>query len=217
VIVEDRVAMVFAEAARGVFPPADGAIEVVPSPRPVKAAVFGFTAHLVVAADGVTDSHIDTHLGGRDFSEWMGPGFLSWLEAHTGGHAGSHDAVLAAFGTDVRKGELLVTVTRPDHPRVQRSGRYRADQIVYALEAAPDAGVVILGHGVAGRLEIAVEVDEAARGGAIGRRIIAAALGLAPKDTPVFAQVAPGNVASMRCFLAAGFTPVASEILLTGT
>jgi RimJ/RimL family protein N-acetyltransferase len=36
---------------------------------------------------------------------------------------------------------------------------------------------------------------------------------LIPKGDVVFAQVAPGNAASLRAFLAAGFRPIGSEVL----
>jgi hypothetical protein len=38
---------------------------------------------------------------------------------------------------------------------------------------------------------------------------------MVPRDEPLFAQVTPGNVASVRALLAAGYTPIASEVLLT--
>ena len=41
-----------------------------------------------------------------------------------------------------------------------------------------------------------------------------AGLATVPDDMCVFAQVAPGNAASVRAFLACGFTPIGSEILL---
>ena len=42
----------------------------------------------------------------------------------------------------------------------------------------------------------------------------AAARHLVPPGTPVWAQVAPANAASVRAFLAAGFRPVGAEVLL---
>ena len=35
-----------------------------------------------------------------------------------------------------------------------------------------------------------------------------------PEGTPLWAQIAPGNAASVRAFLAAGFRPVGAEALL---
>jgi hypothetical protein len=51
-----------------------------------------------------------------------------------------------------------------------------------------------------------------ARDPARGRRRPAAHL--VPRDEPLFAQVTPGNIASVRPLLAAGYTPIASEVLL---
>jgi L-amino acid N-acyltransferase YncA len=61
-----------------------------------------------------------------------------------------------------------------------------------------------------------VEVDTARRGAGLGRTLAAAARHLVPDGAPLWAQVAPGNAASMRAFLAAGFEPVGAEALLTG-
>jgi hypothetical protein len=36
-----------------------------------------------------------------------------------------------------------------------------------------------------------------------------------PVDAPLWAQIAPGNAASVRAFLAAGYVPVGAEALLT--
>lgn len=47
-----------------------------------------------------------------------------------------------------------------------------------------------------------------------GRELIRDALGLVPADEPVFAAVAPGNARSLRAFLAEGFTPVGSEVII---
>jgi len=74
--------------------------------------------------------------------------------------------------------------------------------------------VLIIGRGVAGRMEMAYEVAPAARGHGLGRRLAGAASTLV-RDEPVFAQVSPGNVASVRACLAAGYQPVASEVLFS--
>ena len=54
------------------------------------------------------------------------------------------------------------------------------------------------------------------RGGAnrgLGRLLVAAARHLTPPGEPLFAQVAPGNAASLRVVEAAGFRPVGAEVL----
>ena len=73
--------------------------------------------------------------------------------------------------------------------------------------------VVVLGRGLAGRREVSLEIDEAARGRGLGRRLLLGARSLIPEGDVVFAQVAPGNAASLRAFLAAGFRPIGSEVL----
>ena len=46
-----RLAELLADAARGVFPDADGGFEVLPAPAGASAAVVSFAAHHVIAAD----------------------------------------------------------------------------------------------------------------------------------------------------------------------
>ena len=82
-------------------------------------------------------------------------------------------------------------------------------------EAARGAvpAVVVVGHGLAGRTEVAIEVDPAARGAGLGVRTLVDSRRLAGEDEVVFAQVAPGNAASLRAFLRAGFEPIGCEVL----
>jgi hypothetical protein len=47
-----------------------------------------------------------------------------------------------------------------------------------------------------------------------GRGLIADGLQAIEPDQWVFAQVAPGNAASLRAFLACGFRPIGSEVLI---
>jgi GNAT superfamily N-acetyltransferase len=99
-----------------------------------------------------------------------------------------------------------------DHPRVQRALRYREDVRVWRT---PDgSGHVLLGRGLAGRWEVAFEVEPAARCRGLGRQLAEAARTLAPPGEPLFAQVSPGNAASLRAVLNAGYRPVCAEVLL---
>lgn len=45
-------------------------------------------------------------------------------------------------------------------------------------------------------------------------RLALAARHLVPDGEPLWAQIAPGNAASVRALLSAGFTPVGAEALL---
>src|SRR2546429_563607 len=73
-------------------------------------------------------------------------------------------------------------------------------------------GILVVGRGMAERWEMAYEVAPRARGHGLGRRLAAAACSLVHDGEPVFAQVSPGNVASLRACLAAGYRPLASEV-----
>ncbi len=97
------------------------------------------------------------------------------------------------------------------HARIARALRYRDDVRVWQA----DGGIVALGRGVAGRWEVSVEVEPDFRGRGLGSRLASAARHLAPGGATVWAQIAPGNAASVRTFLRAGFRPVGAEALLT--
>lgn len=199
-------AAVLADAASGTFPSADGGVDVLPPLRNDIVAVTEFTAHTVLCADVTADEVAARGLHG--YGGCTHPDALLWL-------AGSHRAV----------GSIDVLMVRPgtgdqladddghgaDHPRVQRAHRYRHDVRTFG----DDTGVVLLGRGVADRLELALELfDHAPHGRGHGRRLIDIGLRAAPRTEPVWAQVAPGNAASLRAFLAAGFVPVGAEVLL---
>ena len=97
-----------------------------------------------------------------------------------------------------------------DHPRVQRARHHRRDVEVFG----DDAGLVVVGRGLVGRWELSVERHDAGQGGGHGRRLIGAGLARIPAGERCWAQVAPGNAASLRAFLACGFVPVGSEVII---
>ena len=199
------------KAADGSLPPPDGRVDVVPAPPGTSDAIVGFTAHLVVAA-GVPEAELRARLPSDDFGAWMHPSFLVWLGDHLASRPGSHDLVLAATGTPPAHDlELQHAPTAAGHPRVQRASRHRTDVRVFT---DPDGlGVLVLGRGLAERWEFAFEVEPAGRNRGLGRRLALAARGCVPEGEPLFAQVAPGNAASVRSVLAAGFRPIGSEVL----
>jgi RimJ/RimL family protein N-acetyltransferase len=200
----------------GTFPTPDLEVEVVPAPSEREACVVAFTAHIVVAAD-VTPEWVAERVPAGDLSAPLNPPFLFALEQLTGRRVNAIDAMLLAPALS-DAGERAIAVdgltefTDRRHPRIERAWRYRDGVRAYA---DPYGGLVVIGTGLAGRLECALEVPERERGKGHGRRLARAARALIPADAHIWAQVSPGNAASLRTFLAAGYTPVGSEALLT--
>jgi GNAT superfamily N-acetyltransferase len=200
---------ILVRAAHGSFPSADGAVDVLASPAGRCDAVVGFTAHAVVAA-AVPADEVRARLPPDDLGAAMSPAFLSWLGARLGSPPGVLDCVMVADGME-GAGGLVARDDLADHPRVQRSLRYRQGHRVYTPSGG--GGVVCIGRGLADRWEVAVEVDASARGRGLGRALVTAARTLVPAGEVLFAQVSPGNAQSIRCSLAAGYRVIGSEVL----
>jgi uncharacterized protein with LGFP repeats len=174
--------------------------------------VAEFTGHAYVLTDRDPDELFA--LGIDAFGGATQPEFLRWL-AGVAGSICSHDVVLFARG---RRSEVATTGRKQlqlrndldDHPRVQRARAHRGDVYVYGDER----GFVTLGRGVVNRLEVSVELIDAAANEGAGRGLISDAISLVAKDELVWAQVAPGNAASLRAFLSCGFTVVGAETLI---
>ncbi|MFD7320154.1 GNAT family N-acetyltransferase [Streptomyces sp. NPDC059875] len=207
----DDVARILAAAARGQFPPPDGSTTVVPQPNARDVGVLAFTAHSVVFTDE-DPSWVRAELAAAasdPLAASMNPGFLAAFMRRTGRHMNTIDLLTVATTLPGAPGLPLREIEDPDHPRVARAMKFREDVRVWAT----DGGVLILGRGVAGRWEAAIEVEEDARHRGLGRALALAARHLTPDDV-VWAQQSPGNARSVRTFQAAGYRPVASEALL---
>lgn len=107
--------------------------------------------------------------------------------------------------------ELLPNGDVLDHPRLARSRRFRTDLRCY--RDVEHRALIVLGRGLAERWEMALEVKPEFRGSGLGTMLARAATRVAPSGELLFAQVTPGNVASVRAFLAAGYRPICSEVL----
>ena len=200
----------------GVFPTPDFEVEVVPAPSEREMCVVAFTAHIVVAAD-VDPAWVAERIPAGDLSAPLNPPFLFALEQLTGRRVNAIDAMLLAPALSdpaerATAVDGLAEFTDHEHPRIQRAWRYRDGVRAYA---DPYGGLVVIGNGLAGRLECALEVPEDSRGKGHGRRLARAARALIPPDAHIWAQVSPGNAASLRTFLASGYIPIGSEALLT--
>jgi GNAT superfamily N-acetyltransferase len=205
----DLLALLHA-AARGAFPPQDGRTDVVPAVVGAPVAALSFTAHHVVAADLPADEVL-ARVDPEDLKGPLAPAVLTWLAEQTGLVAGSLDVLLAWVPGRAASPALVVREVDPgDAPRIDRARRWRRE--LRGFEA--DGGTVLLGRGLAGRLELSVEVPPQRRDRGLARRLAAAALAAAAPDEPVFAQVAAANAASLRALQPAGFAAVGAEVLL---
>ena len=194
---------VLLDAADGRFPPVDGEVDWLAPDGAGTHAVVELTGHSFVLT---TRERHDAPQPLHGYGGCTHPDVLRWL-AGPGGWVGSLDAVLV---TRARPGAPLAPRhDAEDHPRVVRSRHHRRDVRVLGDER----GLVTIGTGLAGRLELSVELTGDRRPGD-GRALIAGGLASLDPGRVVFAQVAPGNAASLRAFLACGFVPIGSEVLL---
>ncbi|GAA2429218.1 GNAT family N-acetyltransferase [Streptomyces macrosporus] len=198
--------------ALGRFPPPDGGTTVVPQPSHRDAGVIAFTAHSVVFTDEDPQWVHATlaSIGCDELAATMNPRFLTAFLDRTGRSTDTIDLLTVADSLPGDPPLELREIADPDHPRVLRARKRRDDVRVWAA----DGGVVLLGRGVAGRWETAIEVDEEVRHQGLGRALATAARHLVPAGASVWSQQAAGNARSVRAFQAAGFRPVGAEALL---
>lgn len=208
-----ELARIVEAAGRGVFPAADGGVTVV-GPDGGRdgardAGVIAFTAHSVVFT-AEDPAWVRAQLAAADcdpLAAAMNPRFLAALLERSGRRTDTVDVLSVAAPLGGPPPVALREIEDPGHPRVVRALGRRDGVRVWAA----DGGLLVLGRGVGGRWEAAVEVEEAARHRGLGRALAAAARHLVAG--PVWAQVAAGNARSLRAFQAAGFRPVGAESL----
>ena len=203
------LAAILDAAAAARFPPADGRVTYLPQPSARDAGVIGFTGHAVVFTDA-DHAWAAARLPADDLAAPLSPAFLAELAGRTGRVAPNIDMLTCAAALAGPPELELTAETGRAHPRITRALRYRDDISAWRV----DGGVILLGRGVAGRWEVAIEVDPARRDRGLGAELAVAARHLVPGGAPLWAQIAPGNAASVRAFLAAGFRPVGAEALL---
>jgi hypothetical protein len=193
-------------AAQGRFPPVDGVVEVVGPDRTGTHAVVEFTGHAFVLTDlgpgNLLFDDIDAYGGATD------PRLLAQLAGERG-VIGTHDMVMVRRAGESAVEPLPETERFVGHPRVERARHHRIGVRVFGDER----GLVCVGTGLVGRTELSIEVVGAAAH-RTGRALVLAALANLPAEELVFAQVAPGNAASVRMMLACDFAPIGSEVLI---
>jgi GNAT superfamily N-acetyltransferase len=199
------LATVLRHAAAGRFPPVDGFVDVVPPYLDGVEAVVSFTGHAVVVTRLPLQALLDA--GADGFAGATSIPVMTRL-AGPGGTVDVLDALLVGTGTG--GGRLPERLDLGAHQRVGYARAWRRHVRVFGDERA----LVTLARGLGGLLELSFEVDADLRGAGRGRRLLREALALAPAGEPVLAAVAPGNAASLRALLAAGFTPLGSVQLV---
>ncbi|MBO1415476.1 GNAT family N-acetyltransferase [Streptomyces sp. FH025] len=206
------LAEILADAAGGVFPPPDGTVTVVPQPSPRDTGVLAFAAHSVVFTDEDPAWVHETlaAVAGDPLAAPLCPPFLTAFAERTGRTVNNIDLLSVADRLPGEPPLPLAEIEDREHLRVLRALDYREDVRVFTA----DGGVLILGRGVAGRWEAAIEVDPQAQGRGLGRALATAARHLLPEGGAVWAQQAPGNAPSVRAFQAAGYRPAGAEALL---
>lgn len=213
-----RLVAILGDAAAGRFPPPDGTARVLAQPTDRDAGVISFTGCSVIFADTDPD-WVAAQLPADDLSEPLSARFLGALGHRLGRRSHSVDmltcatAISGSPAAGSRLSELTVRSAARDHPRVARALDYRDD--VRAWQTPNGDAVLVIGRGVAGRWEIAIEVEPAHRGRGLGASLAQAARHLVPVGAVLWAQIAPANAASVRAFLAAGFRPVGAEALFS--
>jgi hypothetical protein len=197
------------DVAAGRYPPPDGSVTILPQPSGRDAGVIAFTAHSVVFVD-LDPAWVRGQLPPGDLSGPLLPQFLQAISAATGRRVNSTDLLCVAAPRPGPPAIMLTQAMTSGHPRIARALRHRDSVRIWETPGA----VVSIGRGVAGRWEVTLEVEPGYRGKGLGRELAVAARHVVPEGTPLWAQIAPGNAASVRAFLAAGFRPVGAEALL---
>ncbi len=206
-----RLAVALESAGHGDFPIADGTIEVLRAPPGPAMAVVAFTGHYLIASSASED-WIRGQLDPNDLRAPMSPRFLTMLADQLGRHDDGIDLLLAARGLGGRT--TLRETTLAGHPRVRRAHAHRDDVRVFTDPTG--AATIILGRGLAHRTEVAIEIEPSRRNQGIARQALTEARRIIEADKLLFAQTAPGNAASIRTLLTAGFQPIGSEVLFFG-
>lgn len=175
---------------------------------------MAFTGHAALAVDvDVTDARLSA-LGVDGYGGAHHPRVLLEL-AGAGGWIDSLDALLARPGGGPAGVPPLVD--RPDlsdHPRAEFARALRDDVRVLGPSDGSNGAVATVSRGIGGLPEISVELDSAGRSRGRGAALVAATVAAVADADVVVAAVAPGNAASLRAFLRAGFVVVGSVQLI---
>ena len=206
-VVEHSLGGLIAAVAWGRFPAADGSWRRVPPWRPGVEAIVAFTGHAVFAVEPDIPDRLLADLGADGFGGAHHPRLISTL-AGAGGWIDSLDMLLVARGTGTSP-----LVDRPDlaaHPRAAFAARIRDCPRVMGYPDPGRSDIAVISTGIGGLTEISFELEPGHRGSGAGGGLVRDALGTIRDSDIAVAAVAPGNTASVRALLTAGFMPAGS-------
>jgi RimJ/RimL family protein N-acetyltransferase len=209
------LARLLRDVAAGRPPASDGTVDVLPSlGAGGDDVVLTLNGRLVITTD-VGEAELRARFPDGDYLAWCHPRSVLWLSERAGRGLGTADILFAAPSV-AGPAPVPLDPLEAEHPRVRESRLRRADVRAWATPDDGDraGGMVSVARGVADRWELAYEVEPAARGRGLGVALARAGRHLVPAGEVLWAQTAPGNVASVRALLAAGLRPVAGETLL---
>jgi hypothetical protein len=207
-----------AAAAAGRFPDPDGGWHRVPPWRPGLEAVVSFTGHAVFAvAPDITDHRLAS-LGADGFGGAHDPRLIAAL-AGPDGWIDCLDMLMAGRGTggDGAPPGLVDRSDLASHPRARFAGTIRDHPRVLGYPGPRRSALAIISRGIGGLTELSFELEPGRRGQGGGAALAAGALGAVPSGQLAVAAVAPGNAASVRALLTAGFVPLGSLQLFRRT
>lgn len=205
---------VLERAAAGQHPPVDGGVTMLPPLLGGHRVVVALTGHAYLCTDQRAEDFADLAIDG--FGRALSPESL--LRLADGGGIGVNDVILVASGLRSDDGgeaggsglELPVTTRWDDHHRVRHARNRRRDVRVHGDER----GFVTLASGLAGRQELSIEIAAPGTDPGLGRRFLSWARTMVEPGSWLFAAVSPGNARSLRSFLATGFVPIGSEVII---
>ena len=198
-------------AADGRFPAPDGGWRRVPPWRPGLAAVVAFTGHAVLAVPPDIPDQRLVSLGVDGLGGAHDPRLITAL-AGPDGWIDCLDMLMAGRGSG-GAGAPPLLADRPDlatHPRAVFAAQTRDQPRPLGYPDRERHALAVISRGIAGLTELSFELEPQCRGRGGGAGLVRDALSAVPAGQLVLAAVAPGNAASVRALLAAGFVPLGS-------
>jgi hypothetical protein len=183
----------------------------VPPWRPGLEAILSFTGHAVFAVRPDIPDRLLVSLGADGFGGAHDPRLITAL-AGPDAWIDSLDILMAARGTG-RAGVAPRLIARPDlatHPRAMFAGGIRDQPRPMGYPDRHRSALAVVSRGIAGLTELSFELEPSRRRAGGGAELVRDALGAIPPGQLVVAAVAPGNAASVRALLSAGFVPLGS-------